>query len=137
MWDDRLDASVYTCRDEKTADGIRKMLKKNKSDVDILTAFNKDTAIKVSIESKLFLKGENTMMDVIGWAPGVTQNQPIKGKVVFANIRKIVKSTPKTYMESRGLVTSEYQSWLEKEWVESLRQKYPVTVDSKVFDSIK
>ncbi|MBI4946698.1 MAG: peptidylprolyl isomerase [Bacteroidetes bacterium] len=137
MWEDRLDASVYTCRDEKNADKVRKMIKGNKSDKEILSALNKDTVINVSIESKTFLKGDNAMLDKTGWNPGTTVNETVKNKVVFANIRKIVKPTPKTYMEARGLVTSEYQTWLEKNWIDSLKQKYPVTIDKKVLDSIQ
>ncbi len=137
MWEDRLDASIYTMKDEKTADKVRKLIKQNKSDKEILAAVNKDTVINLTVESELYLKGENPMLDAKGWTPGVTANEAIKGKLVFANVRKVVKPTPKTYMESRGLVTSEYQAWLEKEWVDSLKKKYPVSVDKKVFDSIK
>ena len=98
---------------------------------------NKDTLNDVSIESKTFLKGDNAMLDKTGWNPGVTGNETVKNKIVFANIRKIVKPTPKSYMEARGLVTSEYQTWLEKNWIDTLRQKYPVVVDKKVFNNIQ
>ena len=57
--------------------------------------------------------------------------------MVFANVKKIVKPTPKSYSEARGLVTSEYQTFLEKDWIDSLKKKYAVTVDRKVFDSIQ
>lgn len=138
MWEERLDATIYTCKDEKTAEKVRKMLKSNKSDKEIAAAMNKDTLITVSIEGKtLWLKGDNAMLDATNWTPGITASQTVKNKVVFANIRKIVKATPKTYTEARGLVTSEYQSWLEKEWIASLKAKYPVSIDRKVFDSIK
>ena len=137
LWEDRLDASIYTCKDEKTAEKIKKLIAQNKSDKDILTALNKDTIINVAIESKLFLKGDNAMLDAFDWKLGVSANQPVKGKVVFANLRKIDKATPKTYIESRGLVTSEYQVWLEKEWISSLKKKYPISIDKNVFDSIK
>lgn len=137
MWEDRADAAIFTCKDEKIAEKVRKMIKQNKSDADIVSALNKDTVRNVSIENKLYLKGENAMVDASSWNIGVTANETIKGKVVFANIKKVVKSTPKTYAESRGLVTSEYQSWLEKEWVSSLKNKYPVSIDRQVFDSIK
>jgi peptidyl-prolyl cis-trans isomerase SurA len=136
LWEDRLDASIYTCKDEKTAEKVKKLIKQNKSDNEILAAVNKDTVINVTIESKLFMKGDNGMLDAHGWNPGITANEPIKGKVVFANIRKVDKATPKTYAEARGLVTSEYQAWLEKEWISSLKKKYPVSIDKKVFDSI-
>ena len=137
LWEDRLDASVYSCKDEKTADKIKKLLKDNKSDKEILVAINKDTIINVMIESKLYLKGDNGRLDALGWNPGISTNEPMKGKVLFSNVRKVMKPVSKTYPEARGLVTSEYQTWLEKEWIASLKKKYPVSVDRKVFDSIK
>ncbi len=138
LWEERLDASIYTCKDEKSAEKIKKMLKANKADKDILAALNKDTIINVYIDGKtIFLKGDNAMLDKTGWTPGITANETTKGKVVFANIRKVLKPTPKSYAEARGLVTSEYQTWLEKQWIESLKKKYPVSVDRKVFDSIQ
>jgi len=136
MWEERLDASIYTCANLKVAEKVRKMASQNKTDKEILASLNKDTIINVSVESKLFLKEDNAMLDKI-WTPGFTPLQDTKGKVLFANIRKIVKPTPKSYAEARGLITSEYQSWLEKQWVDSLKKKYPVSIDKKVFDSIK
>jgi peptidyl-prolyl cis-trans isomerase SurA len=136
LWEDRLDASIYTCKDEKTAEKVKKLIKQGKSDKEILATLNKDTVVNVTIESKLYLKGDNGMLDAHGWNPGMSANEPIKGKVVFSNVRKIDKAVPKTYTEARGLVTSEYQSWLEKEWISSLKKKYPVSIDRKVFESI-
>ncbi|MBI4929503.1 MAG: peptidylprolyl isomerase [Bacteroidetes bacterium] len=138
LWEDRLDASIYTCKDEKTAEKVKKMIKGNKSDKDILSALNKDTVFNVMVDGRtLFLKGDNAMLDKTNWTPGITASNTEKNKVVFANIRKIVKPTPKSYTEARGLVTSEYQSWLEKEWISSLKKKYPVAIDRKVFDTIQ
>ena len=137
LWDERLDASIYTVKDEKTADKVRKMIKGGKTDKEIMAALNKDTVFNVMVDSKLFLKGDNAMLDKTGWTPGVTANENMKNKIVFANIRKVVKPTPKSYSEARGLITSEYQSWLEKEWIDSLKKKYPVSIDRKVFDSIQ
>ena len=138
MWDDRLEASIYTCKDDKTAEKVRKMLQAKKTDREIVAALNKDTMIAVAIDGKtLFQKGDNSMLDASGWNPGLTANQTIRNKVVFANIKKVVKPTPKTYVEARGLITSEYQTWLEKEWIDSLKNKYPVSVDRKVLDAIQ
>jgi len=137
MWEERLDASIYTCTDDKSAEKVKKNLKANKTDNDIIASLNHDTIVNVLIDRKLYLKGDNAMLDATGWTPGITANQTVKNKVVFANIRKVMKPTPKTYSEARGLVTSEYQSWLEKNWIDSLKKKYPVAIDRKVFDSIQ
>jgi peptidyl-prolyl cis-trans isomerase SurA len=35
----------------------------------------------------------------------------------------------KTFEEARGAVISDYQNFLEKEWIESMKAKNPVQVD--------
>ena len=44
--------------------------------------------------------------------------------------------TTKTLDEARGYAVAEYQDFLEKEWNSELRQKYPVKLDDKVFNSM-
>jgi peptidyl-prolyl cis-trans isomerase SurA len=39
--------------------------------------------------------------------------------------------------ETRGPVASKYQEQLEKEWIESLRNRYSVTVNESVMKSIE
>ena len=36
----------------------------------------------------------------------------------------------------RGLVISDYQSFIEKEWVDGLKNKYTVTVNQTVFNKL-
>lgn len=43
----------------------------------------------------------------------------------------------KPYNKVRGIIISQYQDELEKEWVKELREKYTVTINQKVLDSIK
>ncbi len=136
LWDERLDASVFTCKNKKTEEMVRKLLGKNKAESEVVSLVNKDTSMFVFVETKYFLKGENPMLDKLGWTPGVTSSELVKNKIVFANIHKILKPTPKTYAEARGLLVSEYQTGLEKEWVDSLKKKYPVSINKNVFDSI-
>ncbi|MFH1005424.1 MAG: peptidylprolyl isomerase [Bacteroidota bacterium] len=137
MWEERVDVTMYYCADEKIAEKVKKMIGQKKTEKDILNALNKDTVINVSIENKLLLKGDNAMIDETAWALGFTPNKPLKDKIFFADIHKIIKPTPKTYQESRGLVTNKYQLWLEKNWIDLLKKKYPVTVNRKILDSIQ
>jgi peptidyl-prolyl cis-trans isomerase SurA len=44
---------------------------------------------------------------------------------------------PKMLDETRGPVASKYQEQLEKEWIESLRNRYSVTVNESVMKSIE
>ena len=43
---------------------------------------------------------------------------------------------PKHYTDVRGLVVSDYQEQLEREWIDNLRQRYKVTVDRDVLQSV-
>ena len=42
---------------------------------------------------------------------------------------------PKLLNETRGLVISDYQMKLEKEWIDGLRFKYPVVVNEDVWNN--
>jgi len=46
-------------------------------------------------------------------------------------ISKIDEPRLKTFEEARGLAISDYQSYLESEWIKTLRAKYPVTVNEE------
>jgi peptidyl-prolyl cis-trans isomerase SurA len=45
--------------------------------------------------------------------------------------------TPKTLGESRGSVTADYQNYLDAEWLAYLKNKYKVTLNQEVLDTIK
>ena len=44
--------------------------------------------------------------------------------------------TPKTIDEAKGLITSDYQNYLEEEWIKELKAKYTVKVNEQVFSTI-
>lgn len=131
LWPERADATVYSCADEKTAKAVRKMLKKGKSEKEILETLNKNSQLNVQTETKLYHKGDNALVDQ-NWKEGTSANTVKDGRVMFVVTRKVMPPTPKSLQEARGLITNDYQTQLEKEWVESLRKKYPVVINRDV-----
>lgn len=127
MWPERADATVYSCKDAETAKKVRKMLKKGKDEKAILAELNKDSQLNVQADHKTWNKGENALVDA-NWQAGTSADQVKDGRVLFVVTHKIIAPTPKSLQEARGLITSDYQSQLEREWVEALRKKYPVTI---------
>jgi peptidyl-prolyl cis-trans isomerase SurA len=59
------------------------------------------------------------------------------GTTVFVNIHKILKPEVKELNDARGLITADYQNYLEKEWIAALKAKYPVEVNKVVLAKIK
>ena len=52
-------------------------------------------------------------------------------------IKKVRSAEPKKLDEARGQITSDYQTYLEKEWIEALKDKYPVEVDRSLLSRIE
>ncbi len=44
---------------------------------------------------------------------------------------------PEEAADARGAVTADYQSELEKKWVEELRKRYPVKINKKILKKVK
>lgn len=137
MWDERADASVYTCADDKVAKQVRGLLKKKKSEKDILAEANKNSQLNLQVETRLFNKGENEFIDK-NWNPGISLDMKSKdNKTVIVVVNKLLKPEPKSYQDAKGMVTADYQNYLEKEWLETLKKKYPVTIDKNVLSTVK
>jgi peptidyl-prolyl cis-trans isomerase SurA len=136
MWAERADATIWSCKDAATAKKLRKMLKAGKDEKTILATLNKDSQLNVTADHKTWNRGENAMVDA-NWKAGVSADQAKDGRVIIVSTAKIIAPTPKSLQEARGVITSDYQSQLEKEWVESLRKKYPVVINRDVLKQVK
>jgi len=77
------------------------------------------------------------VIDSLEWKPGtitpITTNNNEKSFVVM---HKILDPEPKPLNEIRGIITADYQNYLEAEWLKELRNKYQVKVNREVFNSI-
>jgi len=139
MWEERAEASIYTAKDEKIAKQLRKLLQKKKTEKEILEELNKDSQLNLSVETRVFNKGENEFLDK-NWNPSTTSadiTDTKNNKVVIVVVDKLLAPTPKSYQDSKGLVTADYQTYLEKEWIDSLKKKYAVQIDKTVLATIK
>ena len=141
MWDERLDATIYTCTNPEMVKLTRSLLNKRRkkgynSDY-ILEKVNADSQLNLKVEKGVFLKGENDIIDATPWTDNSISESVMNGKTVFVDINKKIAPTPKKLSESRGLVTAEYQNYLEQEWIKELQQRYDVHVDRKVLSLVK
>ena len=89
---------------------------------------NGTNPLAVQVQNKRFQKGENKVLDGITWQEG-TYNLEKDGRFFYIKINKILPPGYKNLNEVRGLATSDYQAYLEKEWLKELHQKYPVEVN--------
>ena len=136
MWGERIDADIFTAANSAIAAQVRKEMKQI-DDLDTLQAkINKTSQLNLQIKSGKFSKGENEIIDKLERKTGLTKDMEVDHKIVFVNVKQIIPAQPKSLEEAKGLITADYQNELEKEWIKSLRAKYPVVVNKEVVDSI-
>ena len=139
LWEERAEVTTYKCADEKIAKEVRSMLKKNKTEKDIVDAINKTSQLNLAAESITYLKGENKDVDA-NWKQGVCATDIIDvkdKKIVVLVVNKLLPKTPKTIAEAKGMITADYQNYLEKEWLAYLKNKYVVKVNEDVLSTVK
>lgn len=139
LWDERAEVSMYKCANEKVAKEVRGMLKKNKTEKEIVDAANKTSQLNLAVENITYLKGENKDVDA-NWKQGIAPSDiedSKENKVTVLVINKLLGKTPKTIAEAKGMITADYQNYLEKEWLAYLKNKYTVKVNEDVLSTVK
>lgn len=141
MWEDRTDAFIVECAKGVDVAGIvgsYKKIAKGKLDQEALNAkyCSNDTIPCILLTHYLVEKGEIDMIDaqheVAGPGP-VTESGETSTFVIVKGVRS---PEPKKLDEARGQITSDYQEYLESEWLKSLKEKYPVKVNQELLNRI-
>lgn len=132
----RFKGRVISCRDKKTADKVKLILKKEKADsIDVrLSALNKKDSVIVKSEKNLFVKGSHAAVDFYAFKTG--NFKPVNDfKVVFVDGK--VLNAPESYLDVKGLITQDYQNYLEQSWIKALQAKYPIEMNSEALKTLK
>jgi peptidyl-prolyl cis-trans isomerase SurA len=139
MWGERADASLYKLNstDKKMLETLRSAVKKGLTDNEILELVNTDSTTVLSIDRGKFEKGENQLVDRVKWEKGETSEMVEDGKTTIVKINDVLIPEPKKLNEVKGLVTANYQDYLEQQWIKELRNKYPYKVNQEVLSSVK
>ncbi|MDE6343068.1 MAG: hypothetical protein K2K93_12215 [Muribaculaceae bacterium] len=106
------------------------------SDESELKALGKEFAGKASLKRVNCEEGHDKMVDYLAF--GGAEVKPSNKKfteVYLWNPRML--NEPESMSDVKSLVVSDYQTYLESDWVKRLKEKYPVTVNEKVLRKVK
>jgi peptidyl-prolyl cis-trans isomerase SurA len=88
------------------------------------------TAHKIKTESGYFKKEDRIVLQKVPWTKGVYPAEN-NGMYYLAWLRDILPPGPMSFDEARSAIISDYQTFLEKSWLEHLKRKYSVKVNDK------
>lgn len=136
MYPERVKTTTYSVADAKTAEKVKKYMAK-KGAAATIAKYNKNGATVVTTSEGIFEKGQNALADAAGWKVGYGDvTTGADGTAKFVQINEVLTPAPKPLNEVKGFVVSEYQDYLEKQWIEELQTRYPVVVNNAVLESM-
>ena len=141
QWKERLNASVYTCIDLSIAKKVKSLLYKlNRGSIDnsvILEKVNKDSPLNLDIKTNNYLRGENKYIDIISWKKGISKDIVADdGSYIIINVKDVLSAGNMTLDSVKGKVISDYQKFLDNQWILYLRDKYKYSVNKDLLYSL-
>ena len=140
-WDEpRFKGFVVQCKNANLEKAVRAIIRN--ADRDSVESYINsrinigDSITYVKCTRGLWTLGQNKIVDKLGFKQKKVE---FKTNSEFPHVFVVGKKlkAPEEFADERGKVTSDYQDYLEAEWVKQLREKYPVVVDEAVFESLK
>ena len=152
-WGNRFDIAVYFCNDAKMMKTVAKQVKKGISADSLRRQHTKQNILDFSYRAGKFEKSDTflfspspilkSLFDDLNAEkpkynkPGIYQVGQVGGDFVVIKVNAFLPAGPKTLDETRGPVASRYQEQLEREWIESLKVRYAVTVNESAMKAIE
>ena len=101
------------------------------------TTFNPDSIIRIRVEKGLFKPGDNGTIDRMVFKIQNPKTDAANADYpIDAVYGKKLKKYPDDYTDVRAQVVADYQNYLEKEWIASLRRRYPVEINQEVLKTV-
>ncbi len=132
----------FVTTNEKIQNKLIKLLQKQSktsyTPEEIADKINSKTKDAVRIEYQdIVPQGKNTEVDKAlkqanGKIPFIYKNG---NNTIF--IQEKLEPSPKPFSEVKGLVVSDYQNYLEQQWIKELRKKHKVEINKEVLNEIK
>lgn len=138
MWPQRVEAKVLNFTDARIANKVRKKLSKKSPNFDLIEIkVNKKSSLTMDVNSGVFAKGDNQFVDGVVWKNGISEILFDKPNYKLVYITNVIEPEAKKLKDAKGLITSDYQDYLENLWLNSLKNKFDVVVNYDVFDLLK
>jgi peptidyl-prolyl cis-trans isomerase SurA len=134
FWNDRFKGWVIESKNIEIRSRLEKMLdEKELSKQELEDIFNTKTENNIQIRDVAVEKGDDPIVDYYIWSGPKPAGFDETTTFVHG---KIVQHEQKELKDAWGLYSSDLQEQIEKEWIATLRTKYPIEINKKVLKKI-
>ncbi|MDX1445640.1 peptidylprolyl isomerase [Lishizhenia sp.] len=132
----RLNANVFELYNKKDAKKAYKMLKKGASMADLEAEFGSESDLRMRADSLVMNTETDERIKNESLSLGLNKAYEANGKYYVVVVNEELPSRPKTYKEAKGAIIQDYQTQLEKAWLEELRKKHDIVINKEVLFSL-
>lgn len=139
---EQIEVIQFSYSNKKDLKEINKVIKKCKNVNDKYSCYldifpsNSESAA-VNVTQKKYFRGDNFQIDALNWKKGYKKTYKVGNKTILTLVNDVIEGQPKELDEIRGLVMSEYQNYLESQWLIELKEKYPVKINTGELNELK
>jgi peptidyl-prolyl cis-trans isomerase SurA len=131
-WNERIDAVVYICADNQVANEVYKMIQNDTvNSKHVIDVINKESSLPLSVKNNKFDITQTNYLNGKAFNKGVNAPYEFEGKYYVIKVNEKLEPKQKEFSEAKGAITSDYQNYLEQEWINALYSKHEITVNSK------
>jgi len=137
MWGKRVDAIVYECSNMDIANQVYKMIQNDTiNSKHVLDVINKDSELNLRVRTNKFDKESTNFLKDRTLNKGINKAFELEGKVYVIKVDDLLDPKEKEFSEAKGAATSDYQNFLEKNWLEELAKKHSIKINYEVLYSL-
>jgi peptidyl-prolyl cis-trans isomerase SurA len=137
QWKKRYSADILSSTDKKTVEKAQKFLKKGKSLEYIREQLNKDGKVNIMSKSGMYEEDYDVLSQFENLSKGVTSIVSKDQYFFVVNITDEKPAGAKELSECKGKAISDYQQYLENNWVDELKSEFNIQVNQDVFAKVK
>jgi len=136
FWNKRYHADIFECKTKEIATEVYKTLTSEGADTmrvaDIVSSVNTESELNVRHRNDKFDVQKSSFVKGMNLKEGVNEVYEKDGKYFVVNVLDILPPGEKEFSEAKGAVTSDYQNYLEQEWLKELKAKHKIEVNEDV-----
>ena len=137
LWKNRVEATILSSTKMDMIKKALALLKKKTEPQKIKEKLNVDAIINVMANTGVFEEGSDALPKATKYEVGISDIFK-EGEYYFVlKVDKLLPAGVKTLEECKGKIINDYQQYLEKGWVDDLKQEFTVKINKDVFEKVK
>ena len=134
---EQIDAVVASSSNQKILKKVSRLLEEGMEIDKIKKLINNDNKIGVIFTSEIMDATNKALPKSFPFKKGISKIYKHSGSFVIVQVKNVLPQTQRTFEEAKGNVISDYQTYKEEKWVNSLKEKYKVIVNQGVLKKVK